>query len=115
MFVHELGDGALVIRDKHGAVVAYLFGLFLPERRVAYVHLVAVRKDQRGQGLARLLYERFRALACERGCVRIKAIARPDNTASIGFHRAIGMEAVEAPDYSGPGRARVVFSAQLKN
>jgi hypothetical protein len=32
MFVHEFGDGALLIRDKQGAIAAYLFGFFLPER-----------------------------------------------------------------------------------
>ena len=115
MFLHEFGDGALLIRDKRGEVAAYLFGFFLSERRLAYVHLVAVREDRRGQGLARLLYERFWHLARERGCEQIKAIARPDNAASIAFHSAIGMEVVEVPDYSGPGRARVVFSAQLRD
>jgi ribosomal protein S18 acetylase RimI-like enzyme len=115
MFLHEFGDGALLIRDKQGAVAAYLFGFFLPERRLAYVHLVAVREDQRGQGLARSLYERFWRLAREHRCEQIKAIARPDNAASIAFHRAMGMEAVETPDYSGPGRGRVVFSAQLRD
>jgi hypothetical protein len=44
---------------------------------------------------------------------QIKAIARPENAASISFHRDMGMEAVEVPDYSGLGRARVVFSARL--
>jgi GNAT superfamily N-acetyltransferase len=113
MFVHEFGDGALVIRDEQSEVAAYLFGFFQPERRLAYVHIVAVREDRRGQGLARSLYESFRRLALERGCEQIKAIARPENAASIAFHRDMGMEAVEVPDYSGPGGARVVFSASL--
>ncbi len=115
MFVHEFGDGALLIRDEQGAVAAYLFGFFLAERKLAYVHLVAVRGDRRGLGLARVLYEHFWQLARKRGCERVKAIARPENTASIALHRAMGMEAVETPDYSGPGRARVVFRAQLND
>lgn len=114
MFLQEFGDGALLVRDRRGAVAAYIFGILLPERKLAYIHLVAVRRDQRGQGLARLLYEHFWRLASGRGCERVKAIARPDNAASIAFHRAIGMEATEVPDYSGPGQARVVFSTQLE-
>jgi L-amino acid N-acyltransferase YncA len=114
MFVEEFGDGALVIHDGRGAVAAYLFGLILPHQRLAYVHLVAVRHDQRGRGLARLLYARFRRLAQERGCRRLKAITTPANAASIALHRALGMQAVEVPDYAGPGRARVVFSADLE-
>ena len=113
MFIDEFADGALVIRDADGAVAAYLFGLILPERRLGYVHVVAVRQDQRGRGLARLLYERFGRLARERGCRRLKAITTPGNAGSIAFHRGLGMEAVEVPDYSGPGRPRVVFSAEL--
>jgi L-amino acid N-acyltransferase YncA len=113
MFVHEFGDGALVIRDEHGAVAAYLFGFVVPRQRLGYVHLVAVRQDRRGQGLGRLLYARFARLARERGCHTLKAITTPGNAASIAFHRALGMEALEAADYAGIGRARTVFTADL--
>jgi predicted GNAT superfamily acetyltransferase len=74
---------------------------------------VAVREDQRGQGLARSLYESFRRLARGRGGAQIKAIARTENAASIAFHRSMGMDAIEVPGYSGPERARIVFSARL--
>jgi GNAT superfamily N-acetyltransferase len=114
MFLHEFGDSAFLIRDEHGAVAAYLFGFVVPAQALAYVHLVAVRDDQRGRGFARMLYERFERLARERGCDRMKAITTPANTSSIAFHRAIGMDSVEVPDYAGTGRARVVFSAHLK-
>ena len=114
MFVHEFGDSAFLIRDERGSVAAYLLGFVLPAQALAYVHLVAVRDDQRGKGLARLLYERFQTLARERGCDRIKAITTPGNAASITFHRAMGMDAEDVPDYAGSGRARVVFSAPLK-
>jgi GNAT superfamily N-acetyltransferase len=113
MFVHELGDGAIMVRDERGGVAAYLFGFFVPERGLGYVHLVAVRLDQRGQGLGRVLYERFGQLARERGCRRLKAITTPGNAGSIAFHTALGMAAVEVPDYAGPGRPRVVFTAEL--
>jgi len=115
MFVHEFGDGAFLIRDEGGRVAAYLFGFVVPAQALAYVHLVAVRDDQRGRGLARSLYERFHRLARERGCESIKAITTPGNAESIAFHRAMGMEAVEVPDYSGPGRTRVVFSGRLRD
>lgn len=113
MFVYEFGETALLIRDRHGGVAAYLFGFVVPAQALAYVHLVAVRSDQRGRGFGRVLYERFRRLAGERGCDRIKAITTPGNTASIAFHRAIGMDAVEVADYAGTGRARVVFTAPI--
>ncbi len=115
MFVHEFGDGALVIRDARAAVAAYLFGFFVPDRGLAYVHLVAVREDQRGQGLARRLYERFWTLSGERGCTWMKAIARPENATSVAFHHALGLDSEQVPDYSGPGRARIVFSGQPRS
>lgn len=113
MFVHEFGDCGLVIRDEQGAVAAYLFGFIVPQRRVGYVHLVAVRRDRQGQGLGRSLYDRFSRLARERGCHTLKAITTPGNVASIAFHRALGMDAVEVADYAGRGRTRTVFSADL--
>ncbi len=113
MFVHEFGGSALVIRDDQGDVAAYLFGFIVPQQRVGYVHLVAVRRDRQGQGLGRALYERFGRLARGRGCHTLKAITTPGNAASIAFHRALGMDAVEVADYAGPGQARTVFTADL--
>ena len=113
MFVHEFADSSLVIRDGDGAVAAYLFGFTVPEQRLGYVHLVAVRQDRVGEGLGRLLYERFARLARERDCHTLKAITTPGNAGSIAFHRALGMDAVEVADYSGPGRPRIVFTMEL--
>jgi predicted GNAT superfamily acetyltransferase len=113
MFVHEFADSSFVIRDEAGAVAAYLFGFTVPHQALGYVHVVAVRRDQLGEGLGRSLYQRFGRLARERGCHSIKAITTPSNAASIAFHRALGMEAVEVADYSGPGRPRIVFTAEL--
>jgi predicted GNAT superfamily acetyltransferase len=113
MFVHEFADSSLVIRDDDGAVAAYLFGFTLPQQALGYVHLVAVRHDRLGEGLGRSLYESFGRLARERGCHRLKAITTPGNAASIAFHRALGMDAVEVTDYSGPGRPRIVFTTEL--
>jgi L-amino acid N-acyltransferase YncA len=113
MFVHEFADSSFVIHDEHGAVAAYLFGFTLPEQRLAYVHLVAVRQDRLGEGLGRSLYDRFARLARERGCHTIKAITTPANAGSIAFHRALGMDAVEVADYAGPGRPRIVFTIKL--
>lgn len=112
MFLYEFGDGALVIRDDRG-VAAYLFGLVRVEIQLAYVHLVAVRNDHRGHGLGRALYERFEQYAVNPGCRAIKAITTPANPGSIAFHRALGMKALEVSGYAGPGRARVVFTADL--
>src|SRR5437588_12323688 len=68
MFVNEFADSAFVIRDDGGVVAAYLFGFTVPRSSLAYVHLVAVRRDQRGQGLARSLSATVREHARECKC-----------------------------------------------
>ena len=69
-----------------------------------------------------MLYERFEAIARERGCVALKAITPPVNTDSIAFHRRLGFSLLGesnedgipvVADYFGPGVPRVVFLKPL--
>lgn len=50
--IERFSDSALVIHDAHGRVAAYLFGMIVNAKRLGYVHVVAVRDDQRGRGHA---------------------------------------------------------------
>ena len=113
MLVHEFGSTSVVIRDEDGRITAYLLG-FVTVEHVGYAHLVAVRDSQRERGLGRELYKHFEELARGHGATRLKAYTRPSNTASIAFHRAIGMTATAVPDYAGPGETRVVFGRELE-
>ncbi len=115
--IYEFGDTAFVIR-KEGRVIAYLFGYFSQTEPVAYVHLIAVRRGFQGRGLGSRLYAHFIALARAHGCTRLKAITTPTNTASLAFHRRLGMipegnstgdDIPVVPDYAGPGKDRVVL------
>jgi HAD superfamily hydrolase (TIGR01450 family) len=110
MFVHEFGDTACVVRDD-GRIVAYLFGFWSQTEPAGYVHLVAVRKSHQGHGIGRRLYERFEALAKERGCSLLRAVTTPGNAGSIEFHRRLGFSLLgkrnegEVPvdrDYAAP-------------
>jgi ribosomal protein S18 acetylase RimI-like enzyme len=112
--IEEFGDSALVIHDPEGRVAAYLFGMIVSEKRLGYVHVVAVREDQRGHGHGRRLYDAFCEVAAARGCQQVKAITTPTNASSIAFHESIGMRAREISDYAGPDRPRVVFSRELQ-
>lgn len=113
MLVYEFGATSVVIRDPAGPIAAYLFG-FVTLEHVGYAHLVAVRESHRCLGLGRELYRRFEELARERGARNLKAYTRPSNTASIDFHRSIGMTATLMPNYSGPGETRVLFHRELR-
>lgn len=121
MFVHEFGDTAWVVRADE-RIVAYLFGLWSQTEPAGYIHLVAVRKSHRGRGIARWLYERFEALARERGCSRLKAVTSPASTGSVEFHRRLGFSLLgernndDVPvvrDYLALGEPRVVFEKRL--
>ncbi len=112
LYVHEFGETALVIHDAHGHASAYLLG-FVSPAQVGYIHVVAVRRDHRGRGLARVLYEEFEALARARGATALKAITSPGNETSVAFHRALGFSASVLAGYSVSGEPRIVFRRVL--
>lgn len=113
LFVREIGETALVVRDADRSISAYLLGLVATGPAVGYIHLVGVRQDRRRLGLARLLYEAFESLARTRGATSLKAIALPGNEATAAFHAALGFSAALVRDYSGPGVDRLVFTRQI--
>ncbi|WP_321417669.1 GNAT family N-acetyltransferase [uncultured Methanomethylovorans sp.] len=119
--IYEFGDSAFVIKDRE-IVCAYLFGFYSQTEPIAYTHLLAVKKDYRRCGLAQLLYEHFIECARKKGCIKMKAITKPTNLDSIGFHKSIGMkligneiidEITVVRDYNGPGEHRVVFIREI--
>ena len=113
MFVVEFSDTALAARRPDGQVLGYLLGFVAPTRD-GYIHLVAVRDDARGLGLARRLYDTFTELAAARGAVALKAITSPENEGSQTFHRALGFTLTRVDDYGGAGQTRVVMRKHLK-
>ena len=87
-------------RDLAGFLVGFL-SPSLPD--AAYIHFVGVDPRERGSGLARVLYERFFALAVADGRRVVRAVTAPVNTASIAFHTAMGFTVTAPiPDYDGP-------------
>jgi GNAT superfamily N-acetyltransferase len=121
MFINEFGNSAFVFKEGQ-QVVGYLFGFISQTAPVAYVHLIGVRRAYQRKGLGRRLYEHFIEFARWRGCTELKAITTPTNSASIAFHKSLGMEMLGKPDeegitivrdYSGPGQHRVVFRKQI--
>jgi ribosomal protein S18 acetylase RimI-like enzyme len=113
LFVAEFGDTALAARGPDGQVRGYLLGFVAPTRD-AYVHLVAVRDDARGEGLGQRLYAAFTELAVARGAVAVKAITSPQNLESQAFHRALGFTLTRVEDYGGAGQARMVMRKVLR-
>jgi GNAT superfamily N-acetyltransferase len=118
LFYYELGREAL-IAEHEGEVAGFLLGFHarahedVDARPVAYIHMVGIHPDHRRRGVGKQLYEVFTDRARTAGAVRLKAITNVGNEGSIEFHRALGFDVVEDPDYAGTGRARIVFTKEL--
>jgi ribosomal protein S18 acetylase RimI-like enzyme len=115
--IHEFGNSAFVVR-REAQVLGYLFGFLSQTAPVGYVHAIAVRAAARRQRIAQQLFDHFVEFSRERGCKHVKAITAPSNSASIAFHRSLGMQLLgepnedgipTVPDYAGRGISRVVF------
>jgi ribosomal protein S18 acetylase RimI-like enzyme len=113
-FVH-FRDTAFVAEDDSG-LAGFLAG-FLSQSRPdeAYIHFVGVAPSQRGQGVGRMLYERFFAVARERSRTVVRCVTAPVNERSVAFHRAMGFEVERmAPNYDGRGGDRVLMVKRLE-
>jgi len=102
VWFRQLGDGARTARTGDGRLAGYLLGTRTPA--LAYVHVVAVRADARGLGVARALYEDVLASG-----LPVEAITTPGNTGSLAFHARLGFTAELVEDWAGPGEDRVLL------
>ncbi len=119
IFFYEFGRWARVVEDtaRDGRFVGFMLGFVVQPVgdgvAVGYLHLVGIDPEYRRRGVARALYEDFRATCVREGCRRMKAITTVGNEASVRFHQALGFTSHEEPDYAGPGRKRLVMTLDL--
>lgn len=113
MFFYEFGEHALAA-EQDGRVIGFLLGVFVHGAvPTGYIHMVGIHPDHRRRGVGKELYAQFTERSRAAGAKRIKAIASRGHEGPLSFHRAMGFEAEEVPNYAGPGRARVVFTKDL--
>ena len=108
----QFGGFGVLARSPGGEDVGYLLGVVTADR-LAYLHLLAVRDDRRRSGLGRRLVQAFDELARSTGARVVQAVARPENTAAVAFHTALGASAHLVPDRAGPGEHRLVLTRSL--
>jgi ribosomal protein S18 acetylase RimI-like enzyme len=108
-FVH-FRDTAFVAEDG-GELVGFLSQTQPDE---AYIHFVGVAASHRGQGVGRMLYARFFAVARQRSRTLVRCVTAPVNERSVAFHQAMGFEVERvAPNYDGRGGDRVLMVKRL--
>ena len=112
VWFHQFGGFGALARTSGGEDVGYVLGVVTADR-LAYLHLLAVRADRRRSGLGRRLCRWFDDLAASTGARVVQAVARPDNTAAVAFHTALGASAHLSRDHAGPGADRVVLTRSL--
>jgi RimJ/RimL family protein N-acetyltransferase len=98
------------VLERDGDLVAFLIG-FLSQSHPdeAYIHAVGVAPEWRGQGLGRLLYQRFADVTRRHGRRRLRAITAPVNTGSLAFHLRLGFAITMPADAGEDGRAELVL------
>jgi ribosomal protein S18 acetylase RimI-like enzyme len=73
-----------------------------------------VSPEHRGEGIGRLLYERFFEEVRAQGRSIVRCVTSPTNERSIAFHEALGFEVDRVvPDYDGPGENRALLVRRL--
>ena len=103
------------VAEADGDLAGFLIGFLSPSQPdAAYIHFVGVHPGHRRGGLARLLYERFFALAAAHGATVVSAVTAPVNERSIAFHAALGFTVSDpVAGYDGPGDVKVRFERSL--
>ncbi len=112
------------IAEQKDARVGFLNGFFsqtFPAE--AYIHFVGVHPEFRKHGVARMLYEKFFAVARAKGKTRVRCVTSPVNKTSIAFHQHMGFEMEPGDDmvdgisahsnYDGKGESRVLFVKEI--
>jgi predicted GNAT superfamily acetyltransferase len=115
LFLDHFHDTSLIAERSGGELAGFLIGFCSPAQRdCAYIQFVGVAPEQRGGGLAGLLYRAFFEMAAKDGRRVVRAVTAPVNSASIAFHTAMGFT-VTGPvaDYDGPLSPKVLFELRL--
>ena len=112
VWFHQFGGFGAVAVDSGGDDLGYVLGVVTADR-LAYLHLLAVRADRRRSGVGARLCRWFDELAVSTGARVVQAVTRPDNTAALAFHAALGASTHLSRDHAGPGADRVVLTRSL--
>jgi ribosomal protein S18 acetylase RimI-like enzyme len=113
--------------DERGRLVGFLVGYRSQDRpSEAVIHLVGVDPARRRRGVGRALVEAFTGDATALGATTVRAVAWPDDPASIAALRALGFEAKAGPgtqrlygvpsfpNHDGPGEDRAVLVRPIR-
>lgn len=121
------GSTSWVAEDERGRLVGFLIGYRSQDRpSEGVIHLIGVDPARRRRGVGRTLVEAFATHATAHGAAIARAVAWPDDPASIAALRALGFEpdagpgterlygVPSFPNHDGPGEDRAVLVRPLR-
>jgi L-2,4-diaminobutyric acid acetyltransferase len=89
LWCRDFAATSVVARSTDGEPVAFVTGYIRPERpHTLLVWQVAVDREHRGQGLARVLLDALTARLADRGVHTVETTITPDNAASDRLFRS---------------------------
>ncbi|HXF98861.1 MAG TPA: GNAT family N-acetyltransferase [Gaiellaceae bacterium] len=108
-------EGTSFVAEEDDELAGFLCGFLSqthPEE--AFIHLVGVAPERRGQGIGRALYERFFEEVRAQGRSVVRCATSPANEEAVEFHRSLGFEEERlVKDYEGPGEDRLLLVKRL--
>jgi len=131
IFTKFFRSSSLVMETKVNAkgniIVGFLLGFISQENQQdAYIHLLCVAPEYRGNALAKALIMKFMDIMVEKGCHRVYLITKPRNKTAIEFYGKLGFKAQSigkmiklegvdtVKDYNGRGEDMVVFCKTIR-
>jgi len=90
LFLEHFASTSLIAEDQD-ELAGFLVGFVSTDRPdEAYVHFVGVAPEHRGDGIGRLLHDRFAQQIAALGVRTVRCITAEENSGSVRFHESIG-------------------------
>ncbi|MDI6644831.1 MAG: GNAT family N-acetyltransferase [Methanobacteriaceae archaeon] len=129
IFTKFFQETSLILeKQEDGSICGFLLGLISQNNpNEAYIHLFCLKKELRGQGLAKRIIDKYKKIVKSRGCKKISLITKPINKKAIKFYTTLGFQLVTendekmviinnvsaVKDYNGAGEHMVLFEYYL--
>ena len=120
-FTKFFKNTSLVFEDN-GNIKGFLLGFISQENNEnAYIHLLCIKKDLRGQNMASNLVEKFISIVSSLDCKKVFLVCKPSNKTAIKFYNKMGFLPLHSDktiiiddinvfkDYDGPYEDKIVF------
>jgi ribosomal protein S18 acetylase RimI-like enzyme len=127
LFTRYFPNTSFVIEDRsNNDIIGFLLGFISQENpKESYIHLLCLDHCLRGNGVAKLLVDKFIDAVSTRGCNKVSLVTKPHNKISIKFYTKLGFESSRTDktveidginvykDYDGLGDDKIIFIKQI--